>query len=129
MINNFCELLAEIMRYGDTADGSIGLLPEGIVVVYCQDTVEMAASGNHGIQGPIATGSESSSILLSMNTLSSRAISPRTTTPLPQDILCPHCDRVLTTKTYKRHRHLFYDAANSIWLKETYSAKHQEQLG
>ena len=49
MINNFCELLAEIMRYGDTADGSIGLLPEGIVVVYCQDTVEMAASGNHGI--------------------------------------------------------------------------------
>ena len=103
-----------------------------IVVVYCRDTVVMAASGSHGIndqEGPIATTGSESSILLSMNTLSSRAISPRTTTPLPQDILCPHCNRVLTTKTYKRHRHLFYNTANSMWLTEIDSAKRQAQLG
>ena len=67
-----------------------------------------------------------SSILLSLNTLSSRVISPRTRAPPPSDLFCPHSDAVLTAKTYRHHKQLFADATTGKWTKDSRRNADQE---
>ena len=31
---------------------------------------------------------------------------------------CPHCEEVLTAKTYKQHKRLFFNAESGKWTKE-----------
>ena len=57
-----------------------------------------------------------SSSLLSRNILSGRVTSAKL--PETGTVTCPHCDSVLSEKTYKRHLHLFYDTQKQEWIKK-----------
>lgn len=37
---------------------------------------------------------------------------------LPETILCPHCECYLAKKTFKRHRHLYFNKTTEEWTKE-----------
>ena len=62
------------------------------------------------------------SVLLSLNTLSSRVRRccevPNTSSLPSQNILCPHCDLVVTAKTYRRHLKLFFNFETGSWMKD-----------
>lgn len=36
---------------------------------------------------------------------------------LKKPIFCPHCERRITTKTYRKHKMLHYDEVNGVWSK------------
>ena len=33
--------------------------------------------------------------------------------------LCPHCDQLLSVKTFKAHKRTYYDASRNTWLKKS----------
>ena len=33
--------------------------------------------------------------------------------------LCPHCDQLLSVKTFKAHKRRYYDASRNTWLKKS----------
>ena len=47
-----------------------------------------------------------------VESLASQKIHPRTTS-----YFCPHCEADLSSKTYKKHRNLYYKADNDEWIK------------
>lgn len=62
------------------------------------------------------------SLLLSLNTPSSQAKSSSNRSSLQsqlQDTLCPHCDQLLTAKTFRRHRNLYFNPEDGSWTKDT----------
>ena len=69
---------------------------------------------------------QSTSLLLSLNTLSSRVSRSHelvnSSTLRSQNILCPHCDVVLTAKTYRQHMQLYFNTETGSWMKDSEEA-------
>ena len=57
-------------------------------------------------------------VLMTLNTLSSRMSVPKSRSLPPMGHHCPHCEEVLTAKTYKQHKRLFFNAESGKWTKE-----------
>ena len=38
--------------------------------------------------------------------------------PRPSQRFCPHCNEILSYKTYRAHKRLYFDSDNDIWFRE-----------
>lgn len=46
----------------------------------------------------------------------------------PYERLCPHCDQIVTYKTYKGHKRIYYNRPTGTWIKKQEVNCHQQIL-